>query len=112
MFLGLFAIAGTPPFSVFSSELNVIISVFHGKLYALGFLLIMLLALIFAGVALALFRIFYPGDRKSDVKAGELNISGTLVILLLLLVISVTGLYIPGSVRQLINDAQNIITGG
>ena len=112
MLLGIFAIAGTPPFSVFSSELNVIVSVFLNKQYVLGSLFIVLIASVFIGLAFAMFRMFYPVEGKSDkVKANEPNVFMTAVIFTLLIIILVTGIYIPVEVKQLISAAQKIITG-
>ncbi len=58
-FLGLFAIAGTPPFSVFASEFSILAAAFEHGNFLLGATLALLLAMIFAGIALTLFRIFY-----------------------------------------------------
>lgn len=64
-FLGLFAIAGAPPFSVFASELNIIAAVFERGSFLLGVVFTLLLAIVFAGIAVTLFGIFYPkGDQK------------------------------------------------
>ena len=59
LFLGLFAVAGTPPFSVFASEFNIIAAVFEERNYLLGSVLAVLLAVIFAGIASVLFRMFW-----------------------------------------------------
>lgn len=119
--IGLFAIAGTPPFSVFASELNVIVSIFESKLYLIGTLLIMLLAVIFAGIALTLFKIFYGSNKPKDIKdmkdmkeikPGEINIPGAIVVIILLVVICITGIYLPEGLKTLIYNAQKIIIGG
>ena len=110
--LGLFAIAGTPPFSVFSSELNVLASVFEQKSFILGGVVVLLLAFIFAGIAVTLFGMFFGKQGQADLKPGEVNISGTAVTILLLAIISVTGLYMPVEIKDLITNAQRIITGG
>ncbi|HZK70085.1 MAG TPA: hydrogenase 4 subunit F [Clostridia bacterium] len=116
--IGLFAIAGTPPFSVFASELNVIVSVFESKLYLIGALLIILLAAIFSGIALTLFKIFYGSNESKDmkdikgIKSGETNIPGTVVVIVLLVVICITGIYLPEGLKTLIYNAQRIIIGG
>lgn len=72
--LGLFAIAGTPPFSVFASEFSIITAVFTGKAegfntpmhFGIGITFILLLGLVFAGIAVTLFRMFYgtPSNRN------------------------------------------------
>ncbi|MDP4093108.1 MAG: hydrogenase 4 subunit F [Bacillota bacterium] len=112
MLLGLFAIAGTPPFSVFTSEFYVIAAAFGAKKYLVGILVMLFLALVFAGIAFTMLRMFYPGEKSSRVSKGEPNIIIPSVIMTLLVIIAVTGLFIPGDVKQLINTAQRIITGG
>lgn len=110
--LGLFAIAGTPPFSVFSSELNVLVSVFEKKSFVLGGVIILLLAFVFAGIAVTLFKMFYGKQGQADLEPGEMNKPGAAVIILLLMLICVTGLYMPEELKTLITNAQRIITGG
>lgn len=112
MLLGLFAIAGIPPFSVFSSEFYIIASAFEAKKLVLGALIIMLLVLVFVGMALAAFRMFYPDSDGNDVERGEPAVLMASVITVLLLVIVVNGFYIPGGVKQLITAAAKIIIGG
>lgn len=111
--LGLFAIAGTPPFGVFASEINVIISVFEKGQIIIGMIFILLLAIIFAGIGVTLFSIFYKNSSvETPPPRGEGNIYGSAVILLLVGVISITGLYMPVSIFTLLNNARNIIIGG
>lgn len=109
--LGLFAIAGTPPFSVFSSELSVIAAMFKSDRFLLGTAVAILLAVVFAGIAATMFKMFY-GAPDGDIKPGEDNIPGTVCIVVLLAMISATGLFMPEMLKNLITDAQNIIIGG
>lgn len=110
--LGLFAISGTPPFSIFASEVNVFLSVFAEGRLVLGAIFVLLLALIFVGIAVTLFRIFYGEDQSEERKPGETNPTGAAVLIVLLLIISVTGLYMPDAMKELITAAQRIILGG
>lgn len=109
--LGLFAIAGTPPFSIFTSELSVITSVFQKGNFWVGAAVVLLLAIVFAGIMLTLLRMFF-GDAPKDIPKGELNVPGIVCMLVLLAVITVTGLYLPGGIKGLIDSAQRIIIGG
>lgn len=138
--LGLFAIAGTPPFSVFSSEFCIISAIFTGNTtgsivgmrFMIGIAVILLLGLVFAGIAVTLFRMFYgtscsrqDGEDKSlpvvadttadtanvGVKPGEKNIAGAVCLLLLLAAITISGVYLPPGIKDLIIQAQNIILG-
>lgn len=110
--LGLFAISGTPPFSIFASEINVFLSVFAEGHLILGAAFILLLALIFVGIAVTLFGIFYGEDTSEDRKPGETNLPGAAVLVVLLVIITVTGLYMPDAMKELIHSAQRTIIGG
>ncbi|RCX16868.1 hydrogenase-4 component F [Anaerobacterium chartisolvens] len=107
--LGLFAITGMPPFGIFSSELNIIMASFNGKKYIIAGLLLLFLALIFAGFAAQMFRMFYGRPLSKETHQGEINWPGTAVLVILLLIITVTGLYLPYPVNELINRARDII---
>ena len=110
--VGLFAISGTPPFSIFSSEINVFLSVFSEGRLALGAVFILLLALVFVGIAVTLFGMFYGDDDTEERKPGETNLPGAAVLIVLLLIISTTGLFMPDAVRELLDSAQKLMIGG
>lgn len=109
--LGLFAIAGAPPFSVFTSELNILAAIFQSSNFWVGALVVLLLAVVFAGIVLTVFKIF-SGEAEADIKKGETNIPGTVCLVVLLVVISVTGIVIPDGLKSLITSAQSIVIGG
>ena len=108
-FLGLFAISGAPPFSIFASEISIFLSAFSGGQPLLGAIIVLLLGVIFAGIAVALFRIFY-GDAPQHYPSGETNKPGAAVLIILLVLILVSGLYLPEPLKELITSAQKIIT--
>ena len=108
--LGLFAIAGTPPFSVFSSEFGILSSIFTEHRIFLGVALSVLLALVFAGIAQNLFRMFF-GNPDPGMKHGEANLPGVAATLVLLAVITLTGLFIPDSMRDLLYAARDLVMG-
>lgn len=110
--LGLLAISGTPPFSIFASEVSVFLSFFTDGHPLLGSLFILLLGLIFAGIAVTLFRTFYGDGTSEEKNPGETNPAGAAVLVVLLLIISVTGLCMPELLKELIVSAQRIIIGG
>jgi hydrogenase-4 component F len=123
MLLGLFAIAGTPPFSIFASKLNIITAIFAKKEFVAGVAIILLFAVIFTGMALAAFKMFYPGGAGrnstaentisiktgSDIKSGEYGFTTVIPVLFLLFVISVSGLFMPVELKKLIYEAQKIV---
>ncbi|AFM39397.1 formate hydrogenlyase subunit 3/multisubunit Na+/H+ antiporter, MnhD subunit [Desulfosporosinus acidiphilus SJ4] len=109
--LGLFAIAGTPPFSVFASEFSIVVALFTGPYKWVGVIFVLLLAAVFAGIAVTLLKIFYGAPSDQDLKAGELNLPGTVCLVILLVGIAISGLYMPGDIKELITRAQGIILG-
>ena len=116
-FLGLFAISGAPPFSVFASEISLLISVFRTNRLLMGTALVLLLAVIFAGIASVLFKMFYQDTSSEQASVtvrqpGETNRPGAAVILILLVLISVTGIFLPDFLKDLITSAQRIVIGG
>lgn len=110
--LGLFAIGGTPPFSVFASEIVVISAIFQEQHFFVGGLLILLLAIIFTGLVVTLFKMFYGKDILGEITPGEQNIPGLVVIAMLLGIITAMGLYLPEALRILIDQAVEIVIGG
>jgi len=110
--LGLFAIAGTPPFGVFSSEFVIITAIFQKNNFWMGILIVVVLAVIFAGIAHTMFKMFYGTNTSAEIPSGELNIPGVIAIVVLFVLITATGLYIPNVLKELIEKAGNIIIGG
>lgn len=108
-FLGLFAIGGTPPFSVFVSEIGILMAIFREGRYLAGAALAILFVLIFSGIAVALFRIFFGESDEKKYSSGEINVPGVFVILILLVIISVSGLKMPEVIMDLIFRARGII---
>ncbi|HEX7713188.1 MAG TPA: hydrogenase 4 subunit F [Bacillota bacterium] len=109
--LGLFAIAGLPPFSVFSSELNLIISAFAAGQYGPAALFICLVAAVFAGLVLVAMKMFFGNDLSPQIEPGEQNWLGLPVLIILLLVVAVTGVFMPERFKQLLEAASGIIRG-
>ncbi|HEX3030134.1 MAG TPA: hydrogenase 4 subunit F [Clostridia bacterium] len=110
--LGILAITGMPPFSIFSSELNIIIASFKSKHYISASLLVIFLTIIFAGFITQFTRMFYGKPLNKELKKGEISIIGSVVLISMLVIIFITGLYIPSPVKSLLDSAQQIILGG
>ncbi|WP_353853176.1 hydrogenase 4 subunit F [Dehalobacter restrictus] len=112
--LGLFAIAGTPPFSVFASEFSITAAIFNQLNLWVGIVFILLLAAVFAGIAVTLFKMFYgqpDSTEAADPRTGEINIPGTVCLVVLLTAVAAGGIYLPETVRELIIQAQSIVLG-
>jgi hydrogenase-4 component F len=119
--LGLFAIGGMPPFSVFASEFNVLASVFTAGradgevnvvMLIIGIVLVLLLAVVFAGIIYALFNMFHGRKEESAVQPGETNIAGACALVLMLAVVTFMGIAMPEGLKNLISGAAQIVSGG
>lgn len=109
--LGIFAIAGMPPFSVFSSEIGLILSAFSAKKFFEAAFFILFISVVFIGMAFTMLKMFFGSNENTEIPRGEVNKSGTAVILILLCIITLSGLYMPGQVKTLIESAAGIIMG-
>jgi hydrogenase-4 component F len=109
--LGLFAIAGMPPFSVFSSELNMIIAAFSANQLLQATLFILFIAAVFAGIAVVALKMFFGDNHNLQVEPGEDNRLGLSVLIALLLIVTVTGMLIPEQFKALLESASGIIRG-
>lgn len=107
--LGLFAITGMPPFSIFTSELGITIAAFKASKYPAACLLLLFLALVFAGVAFRMLKMFF-GTPARDNGAGESDRLTPAVLLVFLTIIAVTGLFLPEPLNRLITSARDLIT--
>lgn len=110
-FLGVLAITGLPPFSIFASELNITVASFSAGHHYVGAAFIFFISVAFASTAYTLFRIFF-GLPVQEQKNSEHNIPGNAVIVVLFVAITITGFYLPGFLKSIIESATRIITGG
>lgn len=106
--LGLFAIVGMPPFSIFSSELSIITAAFKSSNYLAAALVLVFLTLVFMGIAVRMLKMFY-GEPSKDHGKGEIGKLTPVVLIVLLILIGTTGLYLPGPLSRLLDGAVNII---
>jgi hydrogenase-4 component F len=90
MFLGVFALTGFPPFSIFMSEMMVIIAAFNKGAYLVAAVLLLFLAVIFGAFINHFGKMFFGNIPKGMIKAGE-PLSSKLAFLFLGLLICVTG---------------------
>ena len=109
--LGTLAIAGLPPFSIFSSELNIILAAFRSGHLLTGTVFVLLLAFAFGSIAYALLKMFYGKEPENKMPDGEVNAYGALAVCVLLVFITCTGLYLPPFLRGLLVSASKLITG-
>ncbi|MCX5669055.1 MAG: hydrogenase 4 subunit F [Candidatus Omnitrophica bacterium] len=90
MFLGVFALTGFPPFSVFVSEMMIIIAAFTKGAYLIAVILLLFLAVIFGAFINHFGKILFGNMPKGMVKTTE-PLTGKLAFLFLGLLICITG---------------------
>ncbi len=109
--LGVFAITGMPPFGIFMSEFNTVVGSIFSKHYITAVLFLIFLAIVFAGFAKQMSKMFYGKNINPEVKKGELDFIGPTVLVVLLLITICVGIYIPSPFKSLLDASTNIILG-
>jgi hydrogenase-4 component F len=110
LLLGSFALAGSPPFSVFLSELwilNAGFSLGKTKLVALALLF---MAIAFAGIIMHFSRIIF-GRKPENIAAEPEPWSAKLAFIALLGPMLVFGLYLPNGLQKFLGECTRIIFG-
>jgi len=110
MFLGLFALVGMPPFSIFISKLWILVSAFQGGYYGIAALMLILIALAFAGLVYHISRVVL-GNPTSSMPRQKENLSAKLAFLFLGVFILGLGFIIPKGFLDLILSCQRLILG-
>lgn len=109
--LGVFAIIGMPPFGIFMSEFNTVVAAIFSKKYIVAALVLIFLAVVFAGFIKQLSKMFYGRNTNPEVKKGELDMIGPTVLIILLCITIFVGIYIPDSFKSLLDASTDIILG-
>ena len=108
--LGVFALAGLPPFSIFFSEMMIIFAAFQAGSYFVGALMLALIAVIFGALIYQLSTILF-GKKLEDMDSESEPLSGKLAFGFLLIFICGLGLFLPGMLVQLIQMAAKVVRG-
>ncbi|ADY54497.1 NADH dehydrogenase (quinone) [Syntrophobotulus glycolicus DSM 8271] len=110
-FIGAFAIAGLPPFSIFLSEFIIFSAGFSaGRIWHSGLVLIFV-SLIFTGIIYAAGKIVL-GDPPGRIQETERRQWTSMVFLILLVPMTVLGFYIPAFVDQVLLEVVAVMAGG
>lgn len=106
--LGALAITGTPPFNIFLSEFMILSGGIKENMVA-AIIFLLLLIVIFSGFIYNINKIlFTPPDKNS--KVGEDNTLGLIIISAMAILMITFGFYLPEPLKELLNNAVNIIT--
>ena len=110
LIIGAFALTGSPPFSVFFSEVMILISGFGQGLYLQSALFLLFLAIIFGAVIHHISKVAF-GKKPSDVTAEGEPLSGKMAFIFLLIFICALGFKLPALLSGLMTSAVGIIRG-
>ncbi|MDO8602836.1 MAG: hydrogenase 4 subunit F [Candidatus Omnitrophota bacterium] len=107
LLLGMFALTGFPPFSIFISEMLIIISAFSNGSYLIASLLLLFLAVIFGAFIYHFGEMLFGNIPKGMAPAGE-PLSGKIAFLFLFFQICVLGIVLLFIKKDLLWIAQNL----
>jgi hydrogenase-4 component F len=111
LLVGGLAIAGAPPFSIFTSEFYILSSGFAQGRYLLSSLMLLLITFIFTGIIFA-FSKMALGTPPGRVKKGEPGKFTLTVIIIALIPVFVLGIYMPPFIQDILNQVTAVIIGG
>ncbi len=110
MFLGLFALVGMPPFSIFISKLSIFITALHGRYYYVAAAMFIFVALAFTGLLYHISRIIL-GNKPQAIAPRKEPLSAKIALLFLGIFILGFGLKIPQVFFNLLIGCQQLILG-
>jgi hydrogenase-4 component F len=110
LIVGLFAVTGSPPFGLFLSELTILAAAIQGGFVWLAVIVMVLLAVIFVGMAKMILDVAYGAPPEPGEPARETLalVGGPLVLALLVLLL---GLYLPAPLRTVLGQAARALGG-
>jgi len=110
MFLGLFALVGMPPFSIFISKLWILVSAFQARYYFVAALMLIFIALAFAGLVFHISKVIL-GKVPAGMAIQKEPLSSKVALVFLGLFIIGFGLKIPQGFMELLLSCQRLILG-
>jgi len=110
LIFGVFALIGMPPFSIFISEIIILIGGFKAGFYFPSALFLFFAAIVFGGMLFRFGKILF-GKKPQDMAAGGERLSGKLAFVFLFSFIIVLGFTIPGFLNKILLLAVEIISG-
>jgi len=110
LILGMFALSGMPPFSIFFSELFILISGFSQGRYFISGIILALLSIIFGAIVHHLSRILF-GKKPEELAQEKETLSTKFSFLFLLIFMCAIGIKIPVFFNKIIMAALEILKG-
>lgn len=103
-----FAVAGTPPFSVFTSEIMVLIAGLAGRNYLASGIMFAALAAVFASIIYYVSKAVF-GVKPESVSSGDESRGVKAALIFLTAVIFVFGIAVPPFFRNILNAAAAVL---
>ncbi len=110
MLLGVFALTGFPPFSIFISEIMIIMAAFNNSSYFIAVLLLLFLAVIFSAFIFHFGKMLFGNLPKGMKIVGE-PLSGKFVFLFLSFLICGVGIVLIFKYKDLLWLSQRLLQG-
>ncbi|MCX5687854.1 MAG: hydrogenase 4 subunit F [Candidatus Omnitrophica bacterium] len=108
--LGMFALTGMPPFSIFFSELLILMAGLGRGLYLASGLYLFFIALIFGGILFHFSNVLF-GSKPDDMEVTKEVVSAKIVFIFLFILMVVLGLAMPGFLNKIIVSSAAILEG-
>jgi len=109
--IGVFALAGSPPFSIFFSELLILISGFMKGAYISTGIFLAVIASTFGAMIYHFSKMLF-GKKPDDMDVSKTGLGAGAVFILLLVIIVSFGLCMPSFLNNVINSAVNVLIKG
>lgn len=110
LLLGAFALAGSPPFSIFISEIMILISGFAKGSYLVSIVFLSFIVIIFGAIINHFGRVIF-GKRPENMPVLAEPLSGKMAFVFLLMFICVIGFNIPTFLNRLILSGIDVLKG-
>lgn len=110
LILGAFALAGSPPFSIFLSEIMILTAGFQQGSYTGAILFLLFVGIIFAAIIYHFSKVIF-GNKPQAIMVTHGQITAKLSLILLLILILIFGISIPVFFDKFILNAVEIIKG-
>lgn len=107
---GLIAVAGSPPFNIFISELMTLTAGLKSGLFWPMILLLLFLVIAFVALVILISETVL-GFPPEDLPRGETNWMGLLPLGILFVFMAGLGIYLPAPLNQLLQDAVGVVLG-
>jgi len=110
LLVGVFALTGFPPFSIFVSEIVIIAAAFLNHNYLVGAIMLLAIVIIFSALIYHFGKVLFGNPPKGMIVKPE-PLSGKLAFIMLLVFVSTGGLLIPWLFKGVIFSVIDVLRG-